>query len=198
MKLKYYLRGLGIGIVVTALILGIAHTAQEKKQGMTDEEVIARAKELGMTESMVLADMLPSSEESTEQSAEPESTDEENREPESTVAENNEPESSVEENIEPESDQVKEDPEKNSIEESSEPESTPSGEQEMVEIHIVSGDSSVSVSQKLADAGLVEDVKEYDRYLCANGYDKKIRVGTYTISVSATLEEIAKIITGQK
>lgn len=183
MKLKYYLRGLGIGIVVTALILGIAHTAQEKKQGMTDEEVIARAKELGMTENMVLADMLPSSEESTEQSAEPESTDEEKREPESTVAENNEPEESIpsESDLRDAADDIVE-----------------SSETETVEIHIVSGDSSVSVSQKLADAGLVEDVKEYDRYLCANGYDKKIRVGTYTISVSATLEEIAKIITGQK
>ena len=192
MKLKYYLRGLGLGILVTALILGIAHMAQDKKQGMTDEEVITRAKELGMTESMVLADMVSSREENTEQSAEPESTVEASSQPESDPSTEEKAEDNTEESSEAESSEA----------ESSEPESTPdstlSDGQETVEIHIVSGDSSVSVSKKLAEAGLVEDVKEYDRYLCANGYDKKIRVGSYTISVNATLEEIAKIITGQK
>lgn len=46
MKLKYYLRGLGLGILVTTLIL----SAGAKPARMTDEEVRARAKELGMTE----------------------------------------------------------------------------------------------------------------------------------------------------
>ena len=197
MKLKYYLRGLGLGILVTALILGIAHMAQDKKQGMTDEEVITRAKELGMTESMVLADMVSSREENTEQSAEPESTVEASSQPESDPSTEEKAEDNTEESSEAESSEAE-----SSEAESSEPESTPdstlSDGQETVEIHIVSGDSSVSVSKKLAEAGLVEDVKEYDRYLCANGYDKKIRVDSYTISVNATLEEIAKIITGQK
>ena len=48
MKRKYYLRGLGTGILVTALILIIA---SGQKETMTDEEVKARARELGMVES---------------------------------------------------------------------------------------------------------------------------------------------------
>ena len=57
MKLKAYLRGLGIGILVTAVIMGIA---LGKKGSMTDAEVKERAYELGMTEdkSGVLADDL--------------------------------------------------------------------------------------------------------------------------------------------
>ena len=47
MKLKYYLRGLGIGIAVTALILGLASGRAENAE-MTDEDIIARASELGM------------------------------------------------------------------------------------------------------------------------------------------------------
>ena len=47
MKLKIYLRGLGIGIAVTALILGISYS---NKKEMSDAEIIARAKELGMVE----------------------------------------------------------------------------------------------------------------------------------------------------
>lgn len=50
MEKKYYLRGLGLGIIVTAVIMGIALSGGAVKREMTDEEVIARAKELGMTE----------------------------------------------------------------------------------------------------------------------------------------------------
>lgn len=45
MRLKYFLRGLGIGIVVTTIILAISHNAGSR---MSDSEVIERAKELGM------------------------------------------------------------------------------------------------------------------------------------------------------
>lgn len=51
LKLKYYLRGLGLGIVVTATILSILSSKEDK---MTDEEIIARAEELGMIEDTVL------------------------------------------------------------------------------------------------------------------------------------------------
>ena len=44
MKLKYYLRGLGIGILVTTVILSLAGVG---RKNMTDEEVVKRAKELG-------------------------------------------------------------------------------------------------------------------------------------------------------
>mgnify|MGYP003230445002 CR=1 FL=1 len=45
MRLKYFLRGLGIGIVVTTIILAISHNVGRR---MSDSEVIERAKELGM------------------------------------------------------------------------------------------------------------------------------------------------------
>ncbi|MDE7287252.1 MAG: hypothetical protein K2N55_10485, partial [Lachnospiraceae bacterium] len=55
MNLKYYLRGLGIGIVVTAIIMGIA--SRGGKEELSNEEIKERAKALGMIEeSTVLAD----------------------------------------------------------------------------------------------------------------------------------------------
>lgn len=61
MNLKYYLRGLGIGIVVSTLIIGIA--ANNRTQTPSDEEIRQRAKELGMVEATgVLADEIPSAE----------------------------------------------------------------------------------------------------------------------------------------
>ena len=61
MKLKYYLRGLGIGIVVTAIIMSITNKPEE----MTDAQIKMRALELGMVEESVLAD-LQAKEESTD------------------------------------------------------------------------------------------------------------------------------------
>lgn len=61
MKLKYYLRGLGIGIVVTAIIMSITNKPEE----MTDAQIKMRALELGMVEESVLAD-LQAKDESTE------------------------------------------------------------------------------------------------------------------------------------
>ena len=46
MKLKYYLRGLGIGIIITTILLMIAFALH--KPTMSDADIIARAKQLGM------------------------------------------------------------------------------------------------------------------------------------------------------
>lgn len=56
MKLKYYLRGLGIGMMVTALILGISFSNRQKQtvQTMTDDQIRERAEELGMVDSSEL------------------------------------------------------------------------------------------------------------------------------------------------
>lgn len=71
MKLKYYLRGLGIGIVVTAVIMSM--TAGGRKETLSDMEIKERAKALGMTEQgSVLSDL--KMEEGEE--AEPEAADE--------------------------------------------------------------------------------------------------------------------------
>ena len=56
MKLKYQLRGLGIGMIVTAILMGVAtgHAIP-----LTDAEIKARALELGMVEggSLKLTDL---------------------------------------------------------------------------------------------------------------------------------------------
>lgn len=65
MKLRYYLRGLGIGIVVTALLMGVA-----LKDGhpLSDAEIKRRAAQLGMVEkSYTLSELQPETEESKPQ-----------------------------------------------------------------------------------------------------------------------------------
>ena len=51
MRLKYYLRGIAAGVVVSTCILTISHNIEMrsiKNATMTDEEIVEAAKELGM------------------------------------------------------------------------------------------------------------------------------------------------------
>lgn len=192
MKLKYYLRGLGIGILVTALVMGVAGGKK-----LTDEEIKARALQLGMVEGSmtnVLSDLQANTDEETkannavEESIPVMETAEATQESE-TVTEN------VEVTKESETTKTSENVEstKESVQEAEN--TTAENDGELVSITVNGGDSSVTVSNALAAAGLVEDAKEYDSYLCSNGYDKRICVGTYEIEIGSDYETIAKIIT---
>ena len=186
MKLKYHLRGLGIGIVVTAIIMTVA---LGNKQTMTDDEVIKRAKELGMIENSVLADMADKTVEKTDDEVinseipnndkvidketpnNDEEIDEEVVDNDTIVDETNQNETTKEE--------------------------TPKEEttKDVVSITVVGGDTSWTVSKRMEEAGLIESARDFDTHLCRYGYDKKISVGTYNIPKSASHEEMAKIIT---
>ncbi|WP_026494502.1 hypothetical protein [Butyrivibrio sp. WCD3002] len=48
MKLKYYLRGMGLGVLLTAIIMGVALSGSSAK--ISDDEIIKRARKLGMVE----------------------------------------------------------------------------------------------------------------------------------------------------
>ena len=49
MRIKYYLRGIGCGIIFSVVIMSIAMGNRGKTQ-ISDAEVIQRAKQLGMVE----------------------------------------------------------------------------------------------------------------------------------------------------
>ena len=188
MERKYYLRGLGIGIVVTAIIMGIATSG---KRGMTDEEIIARAKELGMVENTVLSEK---TEEEAETEADVDIANAEDATEKSAIEETKKPETSTEQK-------------QNTTEETKKPETsterqTTADKKEDITSAVVktitvnSGDGSYTVAKKLAEAGVVTSAENFDTYLCQNGYDKKLRTGNFSIPADASDEQIARIVTG--
>lgn len=206
MKLKYYLRGLGIGMIVTALILGISFSNRQDQtsQIMTDDQIRERAAELGMVDSseLTLAALQNSEKQPTEGTPEETTqTQEQNNieaEPETTVPAETQATAEPETTQEPEA-TAEPEPEKTAA-----PETT--AEQEVTEapqrtqtasITIQRGDDSGSASRRLYEAGLVENAKAFDNYLCNNGYSRSINPGTYEIAPGTSEEEIAKIITGK-
>ena len=192
MKLKYYLRGLGIGILITTVILSLAGIG---RKNMTDEEVVKRAKELGMVESTLLSDLPDQTKAEEVRPTEPETPEPETSEPETLEPEvSPEPEetaSTPETPVAPEETPVA--PEETPVSPEDGNPDTPAGE--TVTLVIGRGENSTTVSKNLKKAGIVEDAAAFDRFLCNNGYDKKIITGTYEIPYGASEEEIAKIIT---
>ena len=230
MRLKYYLRGLGIGIVVTAVIMGVS--ADRQRPAMTEEQIIARAKELGMVEQEgILAEIAgesavtdnqkeapkaetskaetPKQEEvkaETTQTAEPkaEALKEETAKteaPKEEAAKTEAPKEEAAKTEAPKEEAAKtEAPREEAAKtETPEPEETSKPEKvqktSSVVVSIYPGEGSYTVSRKLAALGLVESADIYDKFLCQNGYDKKLCTGNYTITEGATADEIARILT---
>jgi hypothetical protein len=227
MNLRSYLRGIGAGLIVAALVLGF-----NKRTKINDEYVKRRAAELGMTESSVLTDKnktdVSAAEEIVSSVKAPGNTDSGNAVSGNDISASDD----LSENpiLEPDkvtvppilpgedkdadnSNSSKEDKPGNASENNSgnseDPEEIsshsinplPENEKGFVQgedgatITVIRGDSSVSVARRLYEAGLVESAVEFDKYLCDNGYDKVISVGTYDIHYGMDFADIAKLIT---
>lgn len=211
MNRKAYLKGLGIGIAVTCLVLMISGKLNNK---MSDDDIIKRAKELGLVENSTLVstgsvtndgktnDSIVDSgikDNETEENADVKKTEEIKQEPEiqNETDETNEDENEKEPEKENETGSEVVSVAKDVQEDSKESEKIDEEVSEFVVVSIKAGDSSETVSSKVKEAGLVDDSKSFNSYLCKNGYDKVMRVGNHEIPVGANEEEIAKILSGK-
>ena len=251
MKLRYYMRGLGIGIFVTAILMAL--TIHGKTERLTDEQIIERAEALGMEKkysSDVLADTVSNNtvekdaeaakedtlpEQVKEESSlsnqlqaeemeenpllagagvdssadeqdnnaadtaqqdiyheDPDAAERTEAKTDSSADADSAEESTTEENAADAQDEsTADDSDQTTAAGSSESDTQAAGSKQ---ITVSSGDGSDTVARKLYEAGLISDVAAYDRYLCQNGYDKKICTGVKTIPAGATEAEIAKIL----
>ena len=194
MKLKYYLRGLGIGILVTAVIMGV--TQGSRKETLSDREIRERAAALGMVEpGNSLADLeaaeTPAATEIPEAAETPAAT--EIPEAAETPAATETPEA-AETPAATEAPAATETPEV-----TARPTQKPAEEEEGSSYTFViqAGDSSYQVAYRLQQAGLVADARDFDNYLCSKGYDRKLKTGSYEIPETATEEEISEILCGR-
>lgn len=198
MKLKYYLRGLGIGIIVTTVILAVSFSKKEIK--MSDEEIMARAAQLGM----VMQETETTEQGDTEQ--DPDGTDTGAKTEvvtEQTASELLEErtagrkrprrirETAAEDvAAEAQEDSANTDEETQAQQEAAGAED-PSGVYRLV---IQKGDVCRIVCEKLAENGVISDAETFRQYLSQIGYASNMRVGNYDIPYGLSNEEIAKIL----
>ncbi|MDY5102733.1 MAG: hypothetical protein SPE81_06510 [Agathobacter sp.] len=201
MKLKYYLRGIGIGMIVTTIILMIAF-AVHKEQPLTDDEIRARALELGM----VMAEDIPAGDKLSDSNKEIDQTDGEQSTPvDASDKETSAPEEDVAgaakdkktEGTKEVSDKGKDD-QKTTTSDKTDQDEPETEVIEQVEITIVGGEYSDAVCKKLKKAGVIDDVEAFNKYLSKKGYDNLIQPGTYVIPLGADYATVAKLITDKE
>lgn len=188
MKLKYYLRGLGVGIVVTAIILTIANHLGNK---MSDEDIIKRAGKLGMVMKEDESLFPPTEPETTT----PEPTSPVTTEPDTTAIK---PEATTPATTEPETTTpVPTEPETTTPEPATPAPTEPQTPEVVIHtatITVTSGMYSEAVSQKLEEAGIVSNWREFNEYLTSNGYAERLQTGTHSFNSGMSFNEMAEIL----
>ena len=212
MKLKYYLRGFGTGVVFATVVLmitfgiktGFGAGGDSASSGNLPETTVLNAEESGGNQEMTSPDQSGPDEPGTDSTQEIPGPDGENSEDMSSdVSEASTEESTpditgnteeVTTDILPEPDTTTMDQEPDTI---PEPDTTAdSGDRETVTFVISSGMISNTAAGILEELGVVESGYDFNMYLYNNGYESKLRVGTYEIPKGASYEEITRIITG--
>lgn len=216
MKLKFYLRGIGLGIIVA---VALCISAGMKNDQISDEEIIKRAEALGMVPSSETLD--ESVDEAIRDGLETEEMTENDASGDAAAVKVNEDIPATE----PDETEVNPDEADNSNFDETPPaagsdgaatpkvtptltkEVTPAptkepdkdtddteNDTEYITVVVERGSGSDTVARKIEAAGLVANASEFDRYLCNNGYDKRISAGNHKIPINAREEEIAKIL----
>lgn len=133
-KFPYILLGIGIGVLLTNIIYNFHPNVQYREY--SQEEIIEKAKELGM---VFLKDVIK-----------------------------------VESDTEEKEDSKK------------------------VEFTVKKGDSLTEIANNLHEAGIIEDVNSFVKYVREKGLDKKIRVGSFMLSPDMDFDEIIEILLKRK
>lgn len=217
MKLKYYLRGIGIGLIITTVVMALAFMLH-KDELISDEEVRRRAEALGMVmpEETGGRDTLSNNDGASPEAlntpqgekndigsggddaaAQPVSAmkDDENKpggKDAGQVSEEKASDTKASDKKDASDKENADEADKKKDKNADEPEP---GAGEEVELSIVGGEYSDIVSQKLYKAGLIEDAEDFNKYLADGGYDNLIQPGTYMIPVGADYDTIIGIIT---
>lgn len=222
MKLKSYLRGLGLGMIVTTIILVIAF--RDRNVNMTDEDVIARAYELGMVETSLYGNGEDDTETTTssnqnnietsgEGQVDPENNTEASEEEntksldeettqETTLKETTSKETTTPETTTQETTTAK--PEETTTAKPVETKApteaattTAAPKDEYITILFENITTATKASTLLYEAGIIQDIESFNNYLSQKGWATKVGEGEFRFKKGMTFEEIAKIITRQ-
>ena len=186
MRLKYYLRGIGVGIVITTFLFMILLSFNKNNEEQLNTVI-------GDTESKTVAEY-ENGESNQADITKPEETPQPNPDvlPEETPQPNPDvlpvEEPQPEEPQQPNSDVLPE--------ETPQPEEpNPADSSEKLRFVISGGEYSDVICRKLKEAGLIDDAEAYNKFLVEEDYDNYINPGVYDIPKNATYEEIAVLLT---
>lgn len=183
MKIKYYLRGLGTGILITTLILFVAYSYRDTKEKNEDKGSTDKILEQNESSSTDEKDETGESSSTKESSSSEKNTAESTTPQESTFEE----ETSEEETSETETSEL--------VTEETTTAPIIDNTVTTVTFTIPGGYTAYAVAELLQSLGVIENAADFDAYLVDNGYSYYIAAGEHTVTVGDSYEALAEAIT---
>lgn len=174
MRLKYYLRGLGLGIIFAVIIMMIGF--HDNKQSMSDTEIIEKAKTLGMVEAKNISGTV---------------ADEYNSEKTDSSAANSDASSQKAETEQDSQMQDSQTAQEDTQQETVEPQDAVT----TYTISVTSQDTCRTIAEKLKALNLVDDAEQFRIYMGQKGADHFIADGEHVIPQGASYDDIITILT---
>lgn len=199
MKLKYFLRGLGSGIVLTALVIALTTKAP------SDASIIEKAKELGMIskdeKGLSTTELSKLTGENDEPSKNSEQTDTKGKEKlekdistiDKATTEEEKTDKATPDEATTEED-LKSDDDNKGISKNENSEKEINIESENIMIEIKYGMHSESVSRLLEESKIINSANELNQYMINKGYQTRIQPGIYVMSAQISYDEIIEMI----
>lgn len=199
MKLKYFLRGLGSGIVLTALVIALTTKAP------SDASIIEKAKELGMIlkdeKGLSTTELSKLTGENDEPSGNSEQTDTKGKEKleknistiDKATTEEEKTDKATPDEATTEED-LKSDDDNKGISKNENSEKEINIESENIMIEIKYGMHSESVSRLLEESKIINSANELNQYMINKGYQTRIQPGIYVMSAQISYDEIIEMI----
>ena len=213
-KHRYYMRGIGVGILVCALILIISRI--NTPADISDEEIVSRARALGMVDpgdlSLSAAEDLGSGDTSADQTDSSDNTDSDNANNGDASGDNSSyGDAGTVSGSDTAADQMQDTNDTGTTDNPSGGAGTVSGNNtaagqsditspvpdgsSYAVLVVEKGNSSDVVARRLESLGVITDSRDFDKYLVDNGYAGRISVGTFQIPYGSDYDYIARVIT---
>lgn len=199
MRLKYYLRGLGLGIIFAVFIMMVGY--RNHGSSMSDSEIIEKAKALGMVETEDTSGM--KSDKKTDNKTDEKSDKKiDTSEPDTTIADTSAAEDTQTgtdntdaDNIAGTADVDTTAPSDVAATDSAASDAAHPQQNTTFTVTVGSGDTCRMIAERLQAAGIIDDAEKFRAYMGQKGVDQFIADGNHEIPYGASYDDIINILT---
>lgn len=193
MRLKYYLRGLGLGIIFAVFIMMVGY--HNHGSSMSDSEIIEKAKALGMVETEDSSGMKSDKK-----------TDNKTDEKSDKKTDTSEPDTAIADTSAAEDTQTGTDntdaadadttaPSDVAATDSAASDAAQPQQNTTFTVTVGSGDTCRMIAERLQAAGIIDDAEKFRAYMGQKGVDQFIADGSHEIPYGASYDDIINILT---
>ena len=199
MRLKYYLRGLGLGIIFAVFIMMVGY--HNHGSSMSDSEITEKAKALGMVETEDSSGM--KSDKKTDNKTDEKSDKKtDTSEPDTTIADTSAAEDTQTgtdntdaDNIAGTADADTTAPSDVTATDSAASDAAQPQQNTTFTVTVGSGDTCRMIAERLQAAGIIDDAEKFRAYMGQKGVDQFIADGSHEIPYGASYDDIINILT---